>query len=454
MKVLENSAVNFMMNRYLTLLKNDDYQKIEKFVEDNGGLTSKSIKLTGQAISAMRRFVDINLANENADHEKANWRGINSIANLASNGNAIVVKNAPKGTKPSELFGDWETWADKSLPANVSENTIGVNAEVVSIWFFNNAAKYYNEFRRVLTLMASATESKSVFSEVEQENRDKLKQWASALLPPPAPANSAQGNPPSSSGNVLSQLGSAIDDLCPQTLNSDKYEVLRYTYSRFRSWGKTVSRADLIQLKQNINVAFTPDSANGSWIGTQYVSLFLNQFAHVEQELLMANETQIQLLGNNVLMASAMLPNKLVNVNLNGTGKETSVYLEIRSLTLLKSALENLNNSALKLMIEWQFRSEISGAEAKLAQASIQLVFNTAAGITSFFSEEASNAIALIGKAQDELFQAKSAYPAAIEAAQIRQLKDQHDRILSYLNMLIGNYQLMDSFAARVSMRG
>ena len=126
------------------------------------------------------------------------------------------------------------------------------------------------------------------------------------------------------------------------------------------------------------------------------------------------------------------------------------MYLEVRDLTLLKSALENLNNSALNLMIEWQYRSEISGAEAKLAQASIQLVFNTAAGITSFFSEEASNAIALIGKAQDELFQAKSAYPAAIEAAQIRQLKDQHDRILSYLDMIIGNYQLMDSFAARV----
>lgn len=449
MKVMENSAVNLMMNRYLALLKNDDYQKIEKFVEDNGGLTSKNIKLTGQAISAMRRFVDINLANENADHEKANWRGINSIANLASNGNAIVVKNAPNGTKPSELFGDWETWADKSLPASVSENTIGVNAEVVSIWFFNNAAKYYNEFRQVLTLMASATESKSVFSELEQTNRANLKQWASALLPP-APAKNAQGNPPSSGGNVLSQLGSAINDLCPQTLNSDKYEVLRYTYSRFRSWGKTASRADLIQLKQSINTASTPDSANGNWIGAQYVSLFLNQFAHVEQELLVANETQVQLLGNNALMASAMLPNKVVNVNLNGKGKDTSVYLEVRDLTLLKSALENLNNSALNLMIEWQYRSEISGAEAKLAQASIQLVFNTAAGITSFFSEEASNAIALIGKAQDELFQAKSAYPAAIEAAQIRQLKDQHDRILSYLDMIIGNYQLMDSFAARV----
>lgn len=453
MKVLENNTVLAMMEAYVKLLNNEDYRKLESFVESHGGLTSDTLKITAEVVSAVRRFVDINLANAYAHHQKADWRGINSIANLQTQGNAIVVDGA--GDTDSQIILDWQTWAAKSMPSSVTENLIGVNAEVVSIWFFNNAAKTYNNIRELLTIMGSATESKAVFSQLEQAQRADLKAWATNLLPAASSsaksATTASNTSPShvdSSAAVLDNLGFAIGNLCPQNLEKDSYQVLRYTYSRLRSWGKSISRGGLLQLKGTLTSKTSRAMADGNWLSSQYIALLASQFGHIEERLGVSNQIQVQLLSNDTLVACKLDPRRAVNINLKGQSLQTSVFEQIRNLALLKSALVELNRQVLKTISEWQLTDQISSAEANLAHASAQLVFNAAAGITGFFSAKASTAIGLIGQAQDEMFKAQSAYPAAIEAARVDYLKEYYSRIEAYLNMIVGNYQLTRDFSS------
>lgn len=285
MRVLENTLVKDMMQAYVELLNNADYQKIESFVEKEGGLTSSKLKITAEAVSTLRRFVDINLANPNANHENIDWRGINSISSLTPVGNSIVTQSTKEGT--TEIINDWQTWADGSMPSAISENLTGVNAEVVSVWFFNNAAKTYNKFREVLTIMGSATENKSVFSDVEQANRSELKTAANNLLPQTT-ASSASGSggsaaptASSSSAAVLSKLGNQISMLCPQSLEKDSYQVLRYTYSKWRSWGKSAGRGDLLQLKGTLTQKTKTDMAKGNWLTSEYITMLANEFSHI-----------------------------------------------------------------------------------------------------------------------------------------------------------------------------
>ena len=166
----------------------------------------------------------------------------------------------------------------------------------------------------------------------------------------------------------------------------------------------------------------------------------------IEERLGISNQVQVQLMSNDALIGMKLNPSQAVNINVEGKSVVTSIFSQIRDLALLKSSLGELNRQVLKNVTEWQFSSQISAAEANLAQASTQLVFNAAAGITGFFSEKASSSIKLIGEAQQAMFDAITTYPAEIEAAQVQYLRDQYTRIEDYLEMIIANYQLTRDF--------
>ncbi len=457
--ILTNTKVAQMMSHYLILIKSSDYQKIESFVENNGGPNCTAIPIAADLVRQIRGFVAFSMEGVDETYNMINWYAKNNIANL----NIDVIKGGAVSLSGEQsILQKWESFVDLQLPIPLRpKDTNDKSAVATELWFFSNAAKSYLKIRELLYSIVTdddrvQSDPKATRVLSDRELTGNLRASAQNIL-----YNSAymSGNKISSmsasSGQktsvaLLKNICDGILSLYPPSFKQSEYSVLKYT--RFAgSWTKTSGVGKLETLKMQLSNPITQSEAAGGLLGDLYIEALNGGLSDLDSLLSKKTLIQVQLIQSDPMFAQFSSVSVTVDVKfdeeVSGAVKATSVATnpvrELRMLAISKALLYEYNRKILKPLIEWQCNSKIAKASAAVAHATTGAVLRIVGGVAGFCSEPTRELFDRIAKSQDDLFQAAEALPVSIQQARIEQIQLDLKRLSELTDTLITNYTML-----------